>query len=116
MKHSIGVTVPADTLTEIFTVPNGFVAEVDMLYISNHTSSSKIASVYWQHAHDPSHLIYILFEKSLNAKEFLQFSNGSIVFKPGDALFIETAAGSDYTLIVTFDLRAAPAMYNFETE
>jgi hypothetical protein len=116
MKHSIGVTVPAATLTEIFTVPNGFVAEVDMLYIANHTTGSKTASVYWKHAHDPSHLIYIVYQKSLSAKEFLQFSNGSIVFKPGDALFIQTEAGSDYTLIVTFDLRSAPAMYNFETE
>ena len=116
MKHSIGKTIPAATLTEIFTVPEGFVAEVDMLFIANHTSGSKTASVYWEHAHDASHKIYIVYEKSLSAKEFLQFSNGSVVFKPGDSMWMLTESGSDYSVIVTFDLRAAPAMYTFETE
>lgn len=116
MKHSIGVTVPAATLTEVFTVPQGFVAEMDMLFIANHTSGSKTASVYWQHAHDSDHKIYIIFEKSLSSKEFLQFSNGSVVFKPGDSLWMTTESGSDYTIIATFDLRAAPAMYTFESE
>ena len=116
MKHSLGVTVPAATLTEVFTVPQGFVAEMDMLFIANHTSGAKTASVYWQHAHDAAHKIYIIYQKSLSAKEFLQFANGSVVFKPGDSLWVLTESGSDYTLISTFDLRNAPSMYTFESE
>lgn len=113
MKHSIGITVPANTLTEVFTVPNGYVAEIDMLYLSNHTSQLKKVSAYWQHAHDVDHKIYIIYQKDLNAKEFLQFSNGSVVFQAGDSLQVLTETGSDYTVIVTFDLRKETGGYNF---
>jgi hypothetical protein len=116
MKQSIGITVAPNVLTEVFTVPNGYVAEVDMLFVSNHTSGSKTIDVYWQHEHDPNHKIYILFQKSLSAKDFLQFSNGSVVFKPGDSMWVKTESGSDYTLIATFDLRVAPALYTFPNE
>jgi len=116
MKHSIGITLASSTLTEVFTVPQGYVAEVDMLFVNNHTSGSKTIDVYWQHEHDPNHKIYILFQKSLSSKEFLQFSNGSVIFKPGDSLWAQAESGSDYTLIVTFDLRAAPALWTFPNE
>jgi hypothetical protein len=116
MKHSIGITVAPNVLTEVFTVPQGYVAEVDMLFVNNHTSGSKWVDVYWQHEHDPDHKIYILYQKSLSSKEFLQFANGSVIFKPGDSMHVKTEAGSDYTLIVTFDLRAAPSMWTFPSE
>jgi hypothetical protein len=116
MKHSIGITVTPNTLTEVFTVPTGYVAEVDMLFLSNHTSGSKWVDVYWQHEHNSDHKIYIVYQKSLSAKDFLQFSNGSVVFKPGDSMWVNTESGSDYTLIVTFDLRPSQALYTFPTE
>ena len=116
MKHSIGKTLTGSTLTEIFTVPEGYVAEVDMLFVNNQTSGSKNIDVYWQKASNPSEQIYILFEKPLSSKEFLQFSNGVVVFKPGDSMWAKAEVGSDYTLIVTFDLKTAPALYTFPTE
>jgi hypothetical protein len=116
MKHSIGITVAPNTLTEVFKVPNGYVAEVEMLYVSNHTNGSKWVDVYWQHSHNINHKIYILYQKSLSSKEFLQFTNGTVVFKEGDSMQVKSEAGSDYTLIVTFDLRQASPMFNFPNE
>ena len=110
------MTLTSSTLTEVFTVPEGYVAEVDMLFVSNHTSGSKKIDVYWERADDPSKQIYIIYEKPVSSKDFLQFSNGVVVFKPGDSMWAKAEAGSDYTLIVTFDLKVAPALYTFPNE
>ena len=111
MKHSIGLTIPANTPTTVFTVPQGYVAELSLLFLSNHTSSSKQVSVWWEHAHDPSHDIYIVFQKSLNSKDYLQFSDGTVVMQQGDALKMTTETASDYTILVTFDLRKEKPLY-----
>lgn len=116
MKHSIGLDIPANTLTELFTVPNGYVAEVDMLFVTNNGTGNANASVYWQHEHDANHKIYILKEATVSAKAFLQFSNGSVIFKSGDSMQVLTEAGSTFAVIVTFDLRQQPPLYTFPNE
>jgi hypothetical protein len=113
MKHSIGITLPAATTTTVFTVPNGYVAEVDMLFISNHSGNNKTVSAYWQHAHDPSHQIYIIDGYPLAAKGFVQFSDGSVVFQQGDSLKVAPETGSDMSVIVTFDLRKEAQILTF---
>ena len=116
MKHSIGLDIPANTLTELFTVPNGYVAEVDMLFVTNNGTGNANASVYWQHEHDANHKIYILKEATVSAKAFLQFSNGSVIFKSGDSMQVLTEAGSTFAVNVTFDLRQQPPLYTFPNE
>lgn len=116
MKHSIGRTITPATLTEIMQVPAGYVAEVDMLFVTNNTVSSKTIDVYWEHAHDPAHHIYILQQTPVNSKAYLQFSQGSVVFQAGDRLMATTEAASDFALIVTFDLRKEQPLYAFPNE
>jgi hypothetical protein len=113
MKHSVGITLPAATTTTVFTVPNGYVAEVDMLFISNHSGNNKTVSAYWQHAHDPSHQIYIIDGYPLATKGFVQFSDGSVVFQQGDSLKVTPEADSDMSVIVTFDLRKEAQILTF---
>jgi hypothetical protein len=113
MKHSIGLTIPAATTTTMFTVPEGYVAEMDLLYIHNKSVTNKTIDVYWQHAHDPTHQIYILDDKLLSSKDYLQFSDGTVVLQAGDALKVLTETDSDYTVIVTFDLRKEKPLYTF---
>jgi hypothetical protein len=113
MKHSIGITVPAASETTIFTVPQGYVVDLSLLFLSNHTAGNKTVSVWWEHEHDPTHDIYIVYQKSLNAKDFLQFSDASVVMQQGDSLKIITESGSDFTVIVTFDLRKEKPIYAF---
>jgi hypothetical protein len=113
MKHSVGITLPAATTTTVFTVPSGYVAEVDMLFISNHSGNNKTVSAYWQHAHDAEHQIYIIDGYPLATKGFVQFSNGSVVFQQGDSLKITPETGSDMSVIVTFDLRKEAQILTF---
>jgi hypothetical protein len=116
MKHSIGVDIPANTLTELFTVPNGYVADVDMVFVTNNGTGNKHASVYWQHGHDANHKIYILKEATISAKTYVQFTNGSVVFKSGDSMKVLTETGATIAVIATFDLRKEPPLYTFPNE
>lgn len=116
MKHSIGKSLPAGATTEVFTVPAGYVAEVSLLFITNHTATNKAVSAYWQHAHDPSHQIYIVQDKTINAKDFLMLTDATMVMQSGDSMHITTEAGGDFAVITTFDLRKETALYTFAGE
>jgi hypothetical protein len=116
MKHSVGITLPAGTATTVFTVPKGYVAEVDMLFISNHSGNNKTVSAYWQHEHDPTHQIYIIDAYPLATKGFVQFSGGSIIMQQGDSLVVTPEATSDMSVIVTFDLRKETQILTFNDE
>jgi len=109
MKHSIGLTLTAGATTTIFTVPMGYKAEVELLFISNHSGSSKTVTAYWEHAHDTSHKIYIIDGFTLNSHgsgsvSYVQFSDATIVMQQGDKMVITPEAGSNMSCIVTFDL------------
>ena len=114
MKHSIGRTLPASTETEILIVPNGYIADLSMLFISNTSGSTGSITVYWQHAHDSNHKIYILNGTSLGSKDYIQFSNGNVVLKSGDSLKLTPT--QEMNVIVTFDLVQAYPLYAFSGE
>lgn len=114
MLHSIGKALSASTASTLFTVPNGYVAHLSMLFISNTSGSTGSITVYWQHAHDSSHKVYILNGKSLNSKDYIQFSNGVVVMKSGDSLVLNPTHPMD--VIATFDLLQAPPLYTFNNE
>jgi hypothetical protein len=116
MKHSVGITLPAATATTVFTVPKGYVAEVDMLFISNHSGNNKTVTAVWKHAHNPAHQIRIIDGYPLDTKDFIQFSDGSIIMQQGDSLVVTPAAASDMSVIVTFDLRKETQILTFGDE
>ena len=114
MRHSIGRTLPASTETEMLVVPNGYIADLSMLFISNTSGSTGSVTVYWQHAHEATHKVYILNGKSLGSKDYIQFSNGNVIMKSGDSLKLEPT--QEMNVIVTFDLLQAPPLYAFAGE
>lgn len=114
MLHSIGRTLPASTETEMLVVPNGYVAHLNMLFISNTSGSTGTITVYWQHAHDSAHKVYILNGKSLGSKDYIQFSNGTVVLKSGDSLKLTPT--QEMNVIASFDLLQAPPLYAFSGE
>ena len=116
MKHSVGKTITTTgSDVELFTVPNGYVAEMDLLFISNTSGSTASVSVFWQHGHDAFHQIYIINGNNLSSKDYIQFSNGSIVMKSGDSIQVQTNT-SGVSFIATFDLRKELPMYTFAGE
>ena len=114
MKHSIGRTLPAGVETEMLIVPNGYIADMSMLFISNTSGSTGSIVVYWQHAHSASHKIYILNGTSVGSKDYIQFSNGNLILKSGDSLKLQPT--QEMNVIATFDLLQAPPLYSFAGE
>lgn len=115
MKHSVGKTITTTgSDVELFTVPQGYVAEVTTLFVSNTSGSTATVSIFWQHYHDATHQIYIINGKSLNSKDYLQFSDG-LVMKSGDSMWVNIGT-SGISFIATFDLRKEFPMYTFDGE
>ena len=116
MKHSVGKQLTAGVANTLFTVPNGYKAEVSLLFISNHTGNNKTISAYWQHAHDITHQIRIVDGYLLAATEFLKFDGSTIVMQSGDSMVLTPEAGSEMSAIATFDLRKEPQTVAFVGE
>jgi hypothetical protein len=116
MKHSVGKLLTAGAATTLFTVPNGFKAEVSLLFISNHTGNNKTISAYWQHAHEPSHQIRIIDGYQLAATEFIKFDGSTIIMQAGDSIVLTAEAGSAMSGIATFNLYKEAATYAFDGE
>ena len=115
MKHSVGKVIQPATLTELFKVPAGYKAEVSTLFASNHTGNNKFITLYWQHAHDINHKIYIVTAYVINANNYLKFSD-SMVMQSGDSIQVLTEAGSEMSVITSFDLRKEQAVLAFDGE
>jgi hypothetical protein len=115
MKHSVGKVIQPETLTELFKVPAGYKAEVSTLFASNHTGNNKFITLYWQHAHDINHKIYIVTAYVINANNYLKFSD-SMVMQSGDSIQVLTEAGSEMSVIASFDLRKEQAVLAFDGE
>ena len=114
MKHSIGKSFAAGTAQEVFTVPNGYMAIVYMVFITNTSGSTSSYDMSWRHAHDASHVIRFAYGKSLGSGTSDQFTNGELVMKSGDRLTITNSGAMD--VIATFDLIQALPVYAFAGE
>ena len=114
MKHSIGKSFAAGSAQEVFTVPNGYMAIVYMVFITNISGSTNSYDMSWRHAHDASHVIRFAYGKSLGSGTSDQFTNGELVMKSGDRLTITNSGAMD--VIVTFDLIQALPVYAFAGE
>ena len=116
MRHSVGKQLTAGVANTLFTVPNGYKAEVSLLFISNHTGNNKLISAYWQHAHDASHQIRIIDGYQLATTEFVKFDGSTVVMQSGDSMVLTPESGSDMSAICTFELRKEPQTVAFDGE
>lgn len=115
MKHSIGKRFEAGTDQNIFTVPNGFIAIVYMVFVTNTSGSTSSYDLNWNHNHPPlPHSIRFAFGKSLGSGTSDQFTNGELIMKQGDYLTLTNTGAMD--VIATFDLIKSLPLYAFEGE
>jgi len=103
MNHTVGKVIQPATLTEIFTVPAGYKAKVSTLFASNHEGNNKFITMYWQHAHDIDHKIYIVTDFIISANNYLEF-NDCVVMQSGDSIQVLTEAASLMSVMASFDL------------
>lgn len=101
---SVGKNLTADTLTTIFTVPVGYYAKWNLMYLFNGSGSTKHCTVYWTDS-SASADIYILNQNTVSSKEYIKMDGGAyVVLEENDTVKMISEAGSSYSTICTFEL------------
>lgn len=100
---TVGKNLTAGTTTVVYTVPKGCKAIATLLFIANHTGSSKAITASW-HDHSANTTVDIVASKSLGSKDFLQFSDGRMVFDEYDELRCTPESGSSFSVIFTVEI------------
>jgi len=108
---TVGKNIVANTPTVIYTVPKGCKAILTLLYISNSTGSNKTVSAIW-HDHSEGDDIVILGSTTLDAKKYIQLSDGRVVMDEYDYVQITTETGSSMSVILTMEIIQNTAYQN----
>ena len=102
-EQSVGLNLTANTLTTVYTVPVGYYAKWNLMYIFNGTGSTKTFTAYW-HDSSANADIYVMNGSSVTSKQYIQMSNGYVVLEEGDSVMMQSEAGSTFSTICTFEL------------
>ena len=102
---SVGKNLAAGVETIVYTVPQGYCANWNLLYAHNSLGTNKYLTVDWYDVSDDTH-VSILEQYNFTAKTYFQFSgNGSgVVMEEGDQVHMTSEAGSSFGVICTFEL------------
>lgn len=101
---TVGLNLTAGTLTTVYTVPLGYFAKWNLMYLFNGSGSSKHMTVYWTDS-STSTDIYVLNQNTINSKEYLRMDGGAyVVLEEGDKVMMQSEAGSTFSTICTFEL------------
>lgn len=90
VSYNISCTVE-DQQETLYTCPANCRAEMSVLFLSNANGNTDV-SVDWDRA-DGTH-VHIVGGKNMVSGEFLQFSDGVVVFEPGDAMHVVASGNS----------------------
>ena len=102
---SIGKNLTAGTETVIYTVPDGYIAVWDLLYVHNGGGNTKTITIDWYDVSESTH-VSILENYSMGSKTYFQFNgNGSgVVMEAGDQIHMTPEDSSDFGIICTVRL------------
>lgn len=100
---SIGKNLTANTLTTIYTVPTGYIAKWNLMYVFNNTGSTKTCAAYWTDV-SQSENIYVL-NGTIASGSYVRLDGGAyVVLEEGDTIKMQSEAGSSFSTICTFEL------------
>ena len=112
MLYTKNANVTTTAESTIVTIPNGYVAHWNMLFVVNLGGSTNGAGIYVAKA--DSTRIDILGGGNVSSKEYILLTDGIFVLQAGDAIKAYTTAAGDMEFVVTFDLlEQAPTFVNF---
>ena len=116
MLYTKHVQLTDATETTLFTVPSGFHAVINYIFIANHETAAKTASMHFAES-DGSNRVDIYDGESVGGGDRLTLGNGGgpmFVLHEGEVVKVQTEASSDMEFAVTFDLTYVPfALENF---
>ena len=101
---TVGKNLTANTLTTIYTIPLGYYAKWNLMYLFNGSGSTKHITAYWTDSSTGAD-IYVQNENTVNAKEYVRIDGGAyVVMEEGDTIKMISEAGSTFSTICTFEL------------
>lgn len=100
---TVGLNLTAATLTTVYTVPTGYYAKWNLMYLFNNTGSTKSISVYWRDSSAGTD-IYVM-DGGVASKTYVRMDGGAyVVMEEGDTVMMTSEAGSSFSTICTFEL------------
>jgi len=100
---SVGLNLTAATLTTVYTVPTGYYAKWNLMYLFNNSGSTKSITAYWTD-HSASADIYVQ-NGTIAAGSYVRMDGGAyVVLEEGDTVKMTSEAGSTFSTICTFEL------------
>ena len=100
---SVGLNLTAGALTTVYTVPTGYYAKWNLMYVFNNTGATKTCLAYWTDS-SASADIYVL-NNAINSKEYIRMDGGAyVVLEEGDTVKMQSETGSSFSTICTFEL------------
>lgn len=103
-EQSVGLNLTANTLTTVYTVPTGYYAKWNLMYLFNGSGSTKAMTVYWTDT-SASANIYVMNGYNINSKDFFRMDGGAyVVLEEGDKVMMLSETGSTFSTICTFEL------------
>lgn len=116
MLYTKHVQLTDATETTLFTVPTGFHAIIYYVFIANHNTAAKTASLHFHNA-GGANRVDIFDDESVGGGNRLTLDAGGgpmFVLHEGEVVKVQTEASSDMEFVVTFDLtEVPPALVNF---
>ncbi len=116
MLYTKHVQLTDATETTLFTVPTGFHVVIYYIFIANHETASKTASVHFSNS-GGANRIDIFDGESVGGGNRLTLDAGGgpmFILHEGEVVKVQTEASSDMEFAVTFDLlEMSPALVNF---
>ena len=88
------------TTEEVYVCPANATAEVTFIHVVNGGGSTNTIEVEWYVAAD-SYTSHFLSGKSLNASDYITFSNIDLVLQPGDKIQVTPTSAGHIDTIVT---------------
>ena len=110
MLYTKHINLTDATETTLFTVPSGFHAVIHYVFIANHETAAKTASMHFANS-DGSNRVDIYDSESVGGGDRLTLGNGGgpmFVLHEGEVVKVQTEASSDMEFAVTFDLSYVP--------
>jgi hypothetical protein len=97
------------TLTTLFSVPNGFHAILQYIYVANHNNNSNFIDMYWDLSGTPQ--VYIFDGTFVNGLGNTTLSNSGgplFVLHENESLKCQAVNAGDLEVAVTFELHELP--------
>lgn len=100
---SVSINLAANTLTTVYTVPQGYYAKWNLMYVFNNTGSTKTLAAYIHDA-ETSADVYVM-DSGVSSKTYVRMDGGAyVVLEEGDKVMMQSEVGSSFSTICTFEL------------